>query len=155
MLDNKSARPGVAAPERANAGNVLTDGDSHQNFTPKPTARQPKISDFLGCGQENAVSLKRLRAITGWDGRTIRLMIQRERLAGVPILADCKNGYFLAENEREKQSFVAQMFHRAAEIEKAATAVFAAEVVRIPVNQRTAQDWLQDNLDAQCHIDGV
>ena len=146
MLDNKSARPGVAAPERANAGNVLTDGDSHQNFTPKPTAGQPKISDFMGCGQENAVSLKRLMAITGWDGRTIRLMIQRERLAGVPILADCKNGYFLAKNEREKQSFVAQMFHRAAEIEKAATAVFAAEVCPVQVVQKSSAPPIQDTM---------
>lgn len=153
MSDNKSARPGVAAPERAEIGNAASN--FRVDCTAGNPARQLKISDFLGCGQENAVSLKELRAITGFDGRTIRLMIQRERLAGVPILADCKNGYFLAENEREKQSFVAQMFHRAAEIEKAATAVFAAEVVRVPVNQRTAQEWLQGNLDAQCRIDGV
>lgn len=144
MVDNKSARPGVAAPERAEVGNAANN--FHVDCTADSPARQPKISDFLGCGQENAISLKQLRAITGWDGRAIRLMIQRERLAGVPILADCKNGYFLAENEREKQSFVAQMFHRAAEIEKAATAVFAAEVCPVQVVQKPSAQPIQDTM---------
>lgn len=144
MAEKEIARPAVGAAERTESGNAASN--FRVDCTAGNPARQPKISDFLGCGQENAVSLKELRAITGWDGRTIRLMIQRERLAGVPILADCKNGYFLAENEREKQSFVAQMFHRAAEIAKAATAVFAAEVCPVQVVQKSSALPIQDTM---------
>ena len=54
--------------------------------------------------------------MTGLDGRTIRLMIERERRAGVPILADNATGYFLPRSEDERAAFVRSMRHRAHEI---------------------------------------
>lgn len=153
MLDNKSARPGVAAPERAEIGNAASN--FRVDCTAGNPARQLEISDFLGIGAETGLTIRDLERMTGKPGREIRREIQQERLAGVPILADNRNGYFLPRNEFEKQTCVRSMFHRADEISRSASAIFSAEVVRVPVNQRTAQEWLQDNLDAQCRAEGV
>lgn len=142
MIDNGRNRPGVAAPEQAESGSA-------------EPARQLKVSDFLGIGAETGLTIRDLERMTGKPGREIRREIQQERLSGVPILADNRSGYFLPRNEFEKQMWVRSMFHRADEISRSASAIFSAEVVRVPVNQRTAQEWLQGNLDAQCRIDGV
>ena len=79
-------------------------------------------------GQENAVPLRHLMAITGKDGRTIRGEIAAERLAGVPILSDNSTGYFLPGNKGERDRFIRSMKHRAREIERAAEAIERAEV---------------------------
>lgn len=86
-----------------------------------PTARI-QISDFLGCGEENAVPLRHLKLVTGLDGRTIRLEIERERRGGVPILSD-GGGYYLPGNHSELERFVQSMLRRAREIEITARAV--------------------------------
>jgi hypothetical protein len=57
------------------------------------------------------------------DGRTIRLMIQRERLEGIPICADNLTGYFLPSTEDEKTACVRSMRHRAGEIMRTAQAI--------------------------------
>lgn len=59
-----------------------------------------RIADLLSHGQENAVPLRQLMAITGEDGRTIRGKIATER-----------------------ERFVRSMRHRAQEIERAAEAI--------------------------------
>lgn len=82
-----------------------------------------EISRFLLRGQKNAVSLRQLEALTGWNGRTVRLMIQRERLNGVPILADNQSGYFLPATQEEQKQCVRSMRHRAKEILKTATSI--------------------------------
>lgn len=153
MSDNKSTRPGVVAPERAEIGNAANS--FRIDCTAGNPARQLKISDFLGIGAETGLTIRDLERMTGKPGREIRREIQQERLAGVPILADNRNGYFLPRNEFEKQTWVRSMFHRADEISRSASAIFSAEVVRVPVNQRTVQEWLQDNSDAQCRAEGV
>lgn len=152
MSGDKKTRPDAATSERASG---KAGSDSKTNCTTENPAGQPKISDFLGLGPEEGLTIHDLERITGRKGREIRLKIQQERLHGVPILADNKSGYFLPRNELEKQLFVAQMYHRATEIEKAARAVFAAEVGRFSADQRTAQQRLSDDLAAQCRIDGV
>lgn len=81
-----------------------------------------KIADFLLQGEANAIPRRTLESMTGWNGREIRLEIQRERLEGVPIIGG-QSGYFLAETQREKQAFVSSMRHRAGEIMRAAAAV--------------------------------
>lgn len=86
------------------------------------------ISSLLFTGQENAVPLRHLKEVMGADGRTARLMIQRERLAGIPILADNQTGYFLPATEEEKQRCVRSMKHRAKEVERVAKAIEAAEI---------------------------
>lgn len=82
-----------------------------------------RIADLLSHGQENAVPLRQLIAITGEDGRTIRGKIAAERLAGVPILSDNSTGYFLSGDKGERERFVRSMRHRAREIERAAEAI--------------------------------
>lgn len=86
-----------------------------------------RIADLLSHGQENAVPLQHLVALTNTDGRTVRAKIAAERLAGVPILSDNTSGYFLPANNGEKERFIRSMRHRAKEIERAAEAVEQAE----------------------------
>ncbi len=81
------------------------------------------VSALLLPGSENAVRLQHLMKVTGCDARTIRQLIHRERLAGVPSLANMKSGFFLASSEAERAWWVRSMLHRAGEIERAARAV--------------------------------
>ena len=76
-----------------------------------------RIADLLSHGQENAVPLQHLVALTNTDERTVRAKIAAERLAGVPIPG----------NKGERERFVRSMRHRAKEIERAAEAVEQAE----------------------------
>lgn len=82
-----------------------------------------KISDYLSYGQQSAVPLRQLQALVNLDGRTIRRLIELERRSGIPILSDNKTGYFLAENEVERDNFVRSMRHRANEIRLTAAAI--------------------------------
>lgn len=86
-------------------------------------SRQIEIANCLGHGQSAAVPLQHLISMTGLDGRTIRLMIERERRSGIPILADNSTGYYLAGDEAEAARFVASMRHRAREILTTASAI--------------------------------
>ena len=86
-----------------------------------------RIADLLSHGQENAVPLRQLVALTNTDGRKIRAKIAEERLAGAPILSDNSMGYFLPGDKGEPERFVRSMRHRAREIERAAEAVEQAE----------------------------
>ena len=81
------------------------------------------VSELLLHGQENAIPRRELESLTGWNGRMVRLAIERERRAGIPILSDNANGYYLPENSAERAQFVRSMRNRAAEILKTAQAV--------------------------------
>ncbi len=100
-------------------GRHWTNGVSHAHFT----TREGPISRLLLEGRENAIPLRDLKAVTGWTGRAIRRMIERERRGGVPILADNSRGYFLAANRHERAACVRSMRHRAFEILKTAQAL--------------------------------
>ena len=89
--------------------------------------RQRKVSDFLSHGRENAVPLRHLKKLMETDGRTIRLTIQQERLAGTPICADNLTGYYLPATEEEKTTCVRSLRHRAEEIMKTARAIERAK----------------------------
>lgn len=80
------------------------------------------ISDFLHEGRQNAVTLSTLQSLTGLDGRSIRLAIRRERLAGVPIISDNAHGYFLPGSVADLDYFARSMQHRAQEIVRIAEA---------------------------------
>lgn len=86
-----------------------------------------QIADFLSHGAENGVTLRHLEDLTGQDGRTVRQQIEAERRRGVPILADCKSGYFLPDGDGEKARCVKSMRGRAREILKTATAIEKGE----------------------------
>ena len=85
------------------------------------------VAELLSYGQQNATPRRELEKMTGWSGRMVRLMIEKERRAGIPILSDNANGYFLAENPAELEQFVQSMRNRAAEILKTAAAVEEGE----------------------------
>ena len=67
-------------------------------------------------GRENAITRRDLERLTGLDGRSVRLLIERERRAGTPILADSTNGYFLPATDDERAACVRSLRHRAREI---------------------------------------
>lgn len=113
-----------AAVEIAACGRAAISCDY---LTTMAAGRQRKVSDFLSHGRENAVPLRHLKKLMETDGRTVRLMIQQERLSGMPICADNLTGYYLPANEAEKAAFVRSMRHRAGEIMKTAKAIEQAE----------------------------
>ena len=76
------------------------------NCTTETAGRQWKVSDLLNRGRENAVPLRHLKKLLGVDGRTVRLMIERER-----------------RSEDEKAACVRSMRHRAGEIMRTARAI--------------------------------
>lgn len=82
-----------------------------------------KIADFLSRGQETAVPLRDLAAVTGERPRAVRRMIERERRRGTPILSDNEHGYFLPADAEELKRFVRSMRSRAHEILRTAAAV--------------------------------
>lgn len=121
----KETRLSVAAPGQA-AGNGLETDDSLQNCTTDLTMRQLKIAALLGCGRTAAIPLQQLVRVTGKDGRTVRLLIEKERRNGAPILSDCKSGYYLAADASEAEMFARSMRGRAREILKTARAIEVA-----------------------------
>ena len=115
-----SAATLTEAAETAGFGGAA---NSYYYLSTTVAGRQRKVSDLLSRGRENAVPLRHLKQIMETDGRTIRLMIQRERLEGIPICADNLTGYFLPSTEDEKTACVRSMRHRAGEIMRTAQAI--------------------------------
>ena len=95
--------------------------------TTSAAGRQRKVSDFLSHGRENAVPLRHLKKVMEADGRTVRLMIQQERLSGMPICADNLTGYYLPATPEERTACVCSMRHRAGEIMRTARAIERAK----------------------------
>ena len=127
MSRENKTRPSVGALGRAEAGVNHAEGYSHRQHTTQGPGGQRKIADLLSYGQENAIPRRHLEKLTGLDGRTVRLMIERERHEGVPILADNVTGYYLPATEHERAACVRSMRHRAGEIMKSARAIERAE----------------------------
>ena len=127
MSRKKKARPDAATSRRAGQEKQQTRSNSHHKHTTQGPGGQRKIADLLSYGQENAIPRRHLEKLTGLDGRTVRLMIERERHEGVPILADNVTGYYLPATEHERAACVRSMRHRAGEIMKSAQAIERAE----------------------------
>lgn len=110
MSRENKTRPSVGALGRAvETGSASrADTTSKPQFTPNGPGGQRKVADLLSHGRENAIPRRELEKLTGLDGRTVRLMIERERREGRPILAD--NAIPATEHER-----AACVRHRAAE----------------------------------------
>ena len=97
---------------------------SIKNDTTPAAERQTfRVADLLLTGEENALPMKHLRAVTNLSSREIRAMIQRERLSGTPICANNRSGYFLPKTDQERFCCVKSMRHRAGEILKSAAAI--------------------------------
>ena len=127
MSRKKKARPDAATSRRAGQEKQQTRSNSHHKHTTQGPGGQRKIADLLSYGQENAIPRRHLEKLTGLDGRTVRLMIERERHEWVPILADNVTGYYLPATEHERAACVRSMRHRAGEIMKSARAIERAE----------------------------
>lgn len=122
----KDDRPTVGAVRRSveNGPVSQTAHASTTNDTTPAAERQPlQISDLLLHGEQNALPMKYLKELTGLDSRTIRLMIQQERLSGTPICANNKTGYYLPGSDQERSECVKSMRHRSAEIARTADAI--------------------------------
>lgn len=97
MTERKNARSAAATAEQADGKNVITDS-SRADITTPPFVRQ--VSQFLSHGAENATPARELAKQAGYHGtRTLRLAIERERRAGVLILAN-DDGYFLPSEDK-------------------------------------------------------
>ena len=127
MSAKEKARPGAGTPERAAETTACRASIPISDCTTAAAGRQRKVSDLLNRGQENAVPLRHLKKLLEVDGRTVRLMIERERRAGIPICADNATGYYLPSTADEKAACVRSMRHRAGEIMKTARAIEQAE----------------------------
>lgn len=128
MNTNGKTRPGAGTPERAAETAAFGRAAiSYDYLTTTVAGRQRRVSDFLSRGRENAVPLRHLKKLLEVDGRTVRLMIERERRAGIPICADNATGYYLPSTADEKAACVRSMRHRAGEIMKTARAIEQAE----------------------------
>ena len=128
MSTKEKTRPGAGTPERATETAACSRAAiSCNNFTTAAAGRQIKIADYLSHGQENAIPRRELERLTSMDGRTVRLMIERERRAGTPICADNLSGYYLPATEDERAACVRSMRHRAGEIMRTARAIEQAE----------------------------
>ena len=106
------ATEGIACGASTPASKPITDGSGRQG-----------ICRFLSCGQGNALLRRELEKITGLSGRDIRLIVEAERRAGVPILSDSRHGFFLPASDDEVRRFLRSMRHRAHEILTTAAAV--------------------------------
>jgi len=81
------------------------------------------IHELLSTGSENGVGLRSLANMAQLSEREVRLSIQRERLNGIPICSNNKDGYYLPASEWEKNRCVKSLRHRAREILKVASAL--------------------------------
>ena len=104
-------------------GQLILDGFSASKGKDPAGQQHNGIASLLLPGAGNAVPLRELAAWTGLDERDVRRAIRRERLAGVPILADNRSGYFLPSSEAERAACVRPMRHRARQILAAAAAI--------------------------------
>lgn len=119
----KRARPDAATSRRAGQEKQRTSSNSRNKHITQAPGGQWGIADLLLPGRENAIPRRELERLTGLDGRTVRLMIERERREGRPILADNAAGYYLPATEHKRAARVYSMRHRAVEILETAKAI--------------------------------
>ena len=122
MTTKGKASVSVAAPTEATETGSSNTIPNYQ-YKQKMEHGQQKISPLLLSGQENALPRQALEALTGLDGRTVRLLIERERRAGSPILSDNATGYYLPATQEETAACVRSLRHRAGEILRTARAI--------------------------------
>ena len=130
MRSNDKTRLGAGTPKREKdtRAHYTTATLSNTQFSTAAPGGQRSIAELLGVGAENGMTRRELERLTGLDGRSVRLLIERERREGVPILADNASGYFLPASEDERAACVRSMRHRAAEILITARAVEKGKV---------------------------
>ena len=86
----------------------------------------PKVTPIyplLQQGADNATSRRYLANLTGLPERDSRRKIEKERRAGIPILSNDRDGYFLPASAGEVRRFLESMYRRADNIRKTADAI--------------------------------
>ncbi len=127
MINKGKARPNVAALERANGHRYNHLAMSVKQSTTAAPGGQLHIADYLSRGRGSAITRRELERLTNLDGRSVRLLIERERRSGTPILSDCASGYYLPATDDERAACVRSLRHRAREILTTARAIEQAE----------------------------
>ena len=114
-MSKEKAHPTAATVERAEMETATWQASvSEFHSTLIPHRRQ--VASFLRVGRSRGVRREDLASMMGMDERALRRQIQRERQQGTLIISDCHNGYYLPETTEDIRIFVAQMQHRAREI---------------------------------------
>ncbi|MBR5313108.1 MAG: hypothetical protein IKU40_09530 [Clostridia bacterium] len=80
------------------------------------------VSDYLSADPEHVRSARELAHFLGMRPREITRMIEHERRAGIPILANGR-GYFLGGSDDEVKRYVRRLDRRIAEIQKTRNAL--------------------------------
>ena len=81
------------------------------------------IYRLLSQGANRAVGRRYLANLTGLRERDLRRLIEKERRAGIPILSNDRDGYYLPADAEEVRKFLKSMYHRADAIRKTADAI--------------------------------
>ena len=125
MSKRKETRPGADTPRRATteAETGKATASMSDCTTPASAGQGVHIADFLSHGSVNGVTTRELMGLLGIPERTVRKMIQMERLSGIPILSNTLDGYYLPTNTEELVSCVRSLRHRGQEILRAANAI--------------------------------
>ena len=87
------------------------------------TPKAGQIYKLLRQGAENAASRRYLANLTGLRERDLRRLIERERRAGIPILSNARDGYYLPADAEEVRRFLKSMYRRADSIRTTADAI--------------------------------
>ena len=124
MRDRKEkARRDAATSKRAKRESHQAGGNPYGNYTTTQSGGQGTIFRLLMEGAGNGLHLQDLVRLTGEDQRTVRKLIQEERLQGIPILSDNVHGYFLPGSDYEREICVKSLRGRAQEILETAAAI--------------------------------
>ena len=121
------ARQDAATSKRAKRESHRRGGNPYGNYTTTQNSGQGTIFRLLMEGSENGLHLQDLVRLTGEDQRTVRKLIQEERLQGIPILSDNVHGYFLPGSDYEREICVKSLRGRAQEILETAAAIEGSE----------------------------
>ena len=122
MSRQKKAPGGAGTPTEAAKRTGQTSISQDHHIISRGSGSTVNIYPLIPQGRDNAVGLRDLVRLTGLEDRRVRMLIQRERLAGRLILSDNEHGYFRPDNPEEVRRFVRSMTHRAKEICKTITA---------------------------------
>lgn len=127
MNNKKEAASMRQHGKRQGTGTLEVPSVPTQNSTTEAAGPQVEISGYLHAGEENAMSMRELKALTGLPSREVRRLIQLERLQKTQIVTTPRGGYHLAANEGERQRFFRSMRHRAGEILRVVAAMEGKE----------------------------
>ena len=74
-----------------------------------------QITDYIGIGQENAVTREQLQIRSGIkDDRKIRKLIEQARFEGIPIINNQDgSGYYITNDPEELERYIRQECKRA------------------------------------------